>query len=323
MKYTNMVNLNQDVLRSLGFAKVAADLAQMLDNKIFVVNLKEIERFYIETAIWDRKWIFDRLCHVFARCGLTVPELERELFDFYLPQDNKIKEEDAEMVTLIENQIRPQLKTDNSQEVEIIEGALAVLKIFPGCGGEYSITIEHLITLINDNIIRMGGRPFRPDYANKNFSFPGRLFKPSPLPLRVLIVDDSSADIIRTSGSFIGWENITLDLLQHKDADNKNPKPEKDVARRIIERGPDIVLMDQGLSMSFSGSDVIREFKNLEGGLPLFIANTGGDPHELNKLGAMGNCDKGKDMEIVKRIVAEANMIKYRKNNPEPMCGRY
>jgi CheY-like chemotaxis protein len=288
------------------FFKLAYDLAKILENPIFQTDADKKNDYEMDQIVEAREAVFHDFCTACTTAGVEVPELEPIFYQAYLPKRKKEDEKNIAEAESMSRYVGEQFqKVDVRGETETtgtIEAMIKILQLFPGCGDWNGIKRKNIMAVINSRLVRLGCLPIRPDYGNRAIDY--TTYLPAGKLLKVLIVDDDVRELLNTARAFIGWGNIEIEFLRYQAEDRKvNRKLEtQKVAQEIIDRKPDIVLMDQGLAI-LNGSQVIVEFKSITQDWPVFIANTGGGPEELNAVGAIGNCVKGRDMVDVRRIV--------------------
>lgn len=307
MNYLQTVDGNAQLFAAKDFLKLARDMAKILNSPVFQVSSDVKEDYEIKQIVEAREPLFHDFCAACHKAGVLVPELEPIFYEAYLPKQNK-KETEAskeayEIGVYVEHQLLP--KIPFSRDMASVIGAMVeVLKIFPDCGGWHGIEKKSILAVINNGLVELGCLPIRPDYEKREIDFTPNA--PAGKLVKILIVDDEIGMLINTARPLLGWENVEVEFLHyHSGSRNSNKKTEKQkVAQAIIDQKPDIVLMDQGLG-GLNGHEVIIEFKSMVHERPIFIANTGGSPEDLNGVGAIGNCDKGRKISDVRYAVAE------------------
>jgi CheY-like chemotaxis protein len=129
--------------------------------------------------------------------------------------------------------------------------------------------------------------------------------EPPPRAARMLIVDDYINEIVRTWRAVRGWPDVEIDALHVTD---ESPLIGDafctDVSQRILDRRPDIVLMDWGLPET-GGDRIIQRIRRIDPTHTIiFVANTGGDSCDLNRVGAIGNARKGEDIWSIREGIS-------------------
>lgn len=289
--------------RSASFGKrlkIARDLASILDGPLLDLSIMKDadEVMGLATARQD---LFEKFSAVCARSGVPVPSLERETVRAMIPRpdpEDDGLEEAGSLATEVQRQVGDVDRHGISQDVA--RDCLAVartLELIPSFmkrwGSPRPTTIK---AVLNDMLMKLMLEPIRPDHKEMVVVDATRMTPPHRA-LSVLVVDDEIGMIVDTLCVLVGWPNLTLDALRvGQDFGADRAEACAKLADGIIERKPDIVLMDQGM-YPMSGSSVIREITGRAGRPSIvFVGNTGGQGDELAREGAIGNCRKGQDL---------------------------
>jgi hypothetical protein len=284
--------------------KVASDLAKILDNPLFKINLKGDER-PDEDVLEGREIVFGIFSNFCKSCDGKIPPYEKNFYKFFLPKKEEAGEKELEKVMALRNDIKSRLKGVKKYPATIIRSIADLMVMF---SSEREITKKNMMAMINDALDKFGMDLIKKDFADYSMNFPIGRSGPKELT-KVVIFDDCKEELMNTARRLAGWPNVDFVCLHYKgkyfsDSDTKNKEEElKKAAKSILKNSPKIVLMDQGL-FSIEGSDVVRKIKeiNLTSGI-VFVANTGGSSDELNKAGAIGNLEKGRNLGSLERAI--------------------
>lgn len=105
---------------------------------------------------------------------------------------------------------------------------------------------------------------------------------------RILVVDDDLTNLIDTARAFIGWPHLHLEFYHYQ---SLYPSIKR-IVNNILEKNPDIVLMDQDLD-NLNGHDVIGLLRKETNGI-IFVSNTDSeDDSKMLEVGCLSNCGKG------------------------------
>jgi CheY-like chemotaxis protein len=307
--YTKITQKHSSRLGNL--AKLAADLAAMLDDPFFQVTGEES---YVRQGTADRReLIFNAYCTVLAKAGVKLPKLEPVLYLVHI--DDKVEERDKEKAAQIQSFVRKQLekKGKKTKSHAGCEAIIDMISLFPSVMGWSSINEKKLTCKLNQLLVKAGKDPIRPDYAKSGLE--GASDKAAPRrDLKVLVVDDDKSEITRTMLGLAGWDKVGVkSLLYVHERNGAASERMVALAQKIIAEKPDVVLMDEGLDRDFKGSELIPVI-NAEQKLVdskkriIFVANTGGSDEELRFAGAYKNCDKGRKLEGVQMAFVDAGM---------------
>lgn len=286
--YLKLVKANEKKLDDVGLDKAAADVARLLDNPIFAMTAKNRDECGVPEG---RQRAFDVLCAMLTRAGVDLPPLEIELVKAFLP--TKPEKDDKRYSANAVDHVKRVCADKLSVAAEILPLAKA-LGVFTCTSPGGEIDGNGLTALINLRLMEKGLEPFRPDYAGMQLETATECLVPVR-PVRVVIVDDARDDLLRTALALAGWPRVETVLYRHDDDSGVSIKT---TAKRVAALKPDVILMDEGLGLDFSGHDLVPVIHDL---VPhaQFVANTGGSPDKLNAVGAMGNCRKGQSLREV------------------------
>lgn len=303
--------------------KLALDMARFLDGPLLDLRgcLPKDGRTSLAKA---RLELFERLSALFVNAGLPPLPLEPLTLDALatVAANDDVTRRAGEIVCAIDTAlgqaVDPPTGNGTAEDWEIakaIEIALAqadgragkddiardceslgrVIRMMPSLmspwGGPRP---ESLLAMANKLLIELGREPVRPDHSA--IVPTGAMDRnPPPRPLHVLVVDDEIGMIMTTLSAMFGWPNLSFGAIHVASEGDRDPELQA-LAAGIICAKPDIVLMDQGM-WPMTGSSVIREVRTRpEAAGIVFVGNTGGSPDELEDAGAIGNCNKGKDL---------------------------
>lgn len=115
-------------------------------------------------------------------------------------------------------------------------------------------------------------------------------------PVHVLIVDDIAECLLSSAYALVGIPNLTVDFYHcavgvyiiNMQMDRIFEKMYED----IESQAKDIVLMDEGLGLEVSGSDLVKKMKE-NGSKIVFVANSGRDAKYMVSVGCLPNFKKG------------------------------
>jgi hypothetical protein len=280
--------------------KLAQDLAALLDGP--VLTLPE-DRSDCARLAKLRQEVFERFSALCRLALLPIPPLEPETVEAQLPRESPERREEAEALAA-KAQSRL-IGADGDEPLTDECRTLAkALRLMPGLLADFGgISRTGLTALINSRLMRLGLEPLRPDHAELAVETAADEEAPSQ-PLTVLVVDDEPEMIVRTILRLAGWPGLSLHALLIKGSWDQKPADTIGfAASAIVSVEPAVVLMDQGLGR-VNGSAVIEEALRLCPELnTVFVGNTGGSPEELNAVGAIGNCNKGRDLSPVRRAL--------------------
>lgn len=297
MKVKQIVEENQG-----GFGrnlKLAQDLAALLDGPVLTLpeNRSDCARLaQLRQEVFEK---FSRLCRL---AMLPAPPLEPETVEAQLPGESPERREEAEALAA-QAQARL-IGADDGPLTDECRTLAKALRLMPGLMSDFGgISRTGLMALINSRLMRLGLEPLRPDHAELEVLTAADEEAPDQ-PLNVLVVDDEPGMIVRTILGLAGWPGLSLLGLHVKGGWDQKPADTVGfAASAIVSLEPAILLMDQGLGR-VNGSDVILEARRLCPDLnTVFVGNTGGSPEELNAVGAIGNCNKGRDLSPVRRAL--------------------
>lgn len=117
------------------------------------------------------------------------------------------------------------------------------------------------------------------------------------------MVDDSISEAFKSARALCGWPNLHIDVFIYKSGDQGKSVEVERASAEILQLSPVIVVMDKDM-YPIKGADVIRTLRESdEGKKYIFVANTGGDPSELHALRCFDNCNKGKNLEGIRRAL--------------------
>jgi len=302
MKWADMVEqAGSDKFGSL--FKTARDHAALLDGDVLRIEAGD-ER--AGTLARTRQDLFEEFCAICVQAGLEAPELERDtvVAQIAAKVDEKLGAEADGIAAFVSGQLASAGGEVAEAASRDIEALAKVVQMMPEVLQQFGSVRNVLLALLNSKLMAAGLRPLRPDHATLKFGdASGRAVEP-PRPLKVLIVDDTPEEIVRTFRAVAGRTGLTIDAIQvFGDFSGDREEALQAAAQLVVERGPDIVLMDQGMG-SIKGSDLVRAVRGLEAGAGVvFVGNTGGSPDELEEAGAIGNMDKGRNIRPLETAI--------------------
>ncbi len=296
----------EDLLGS-GVLKLAQDYAAFLDGPML-----NPERFG-EGMARTRLKVFDLFCAIFAKTGLPIPPLERRVVEAMQPQATTEFEPQmtglSAKARLLAERVRAALADRTGPEADDCLAIARTVEMIPSIIWSWGSDSTAPVSVINNRLMRLGLDPLRPDFSEMKIGGSSGCSGPDR-DLTVLIVDDEPGMIVTTFRALAGWPGLTFDaLLVENDIGGSSQELLAAVTGSILERSPDIVLMDQGM-LPISGSRVIqcvRENRVSSEEPPLvFVGNTGGSANELRQAGAIGNLDKGRDISPMFQAIGRA-----------------
>ncbi|MBI4139153.1 response regulator transcription factor [Candidatus Uhrbacteria bacterium] len=274
--------------------KVATDIAALIEHPRLLQQQDEGER---QRRAQARLELFEAICALAVQNGVPLPPLDPDLVADARPS-RRIEDESQQQADAIIRHVREQLSGDAGQLsvlclVETLSMMPQILRGFVSLRDAFMANLNH--ALLQAELL-----PFRRDHTAMKILHAAHENGPTSAS-RVLIVDDSSEEIVRTWRAMCGWPNLILDTLFVED-DTQDTRRSSSIASAVLKLEPALVLMDQGLPNTAKGSDVIREIRLLHPETSIvFVANTGGEPDELNDVGAIGNACKGRHLESIRR----------------------
>ena len=281
------------------YKKAAIDLAELLS----LPGLKlEGDEYSIKSTASKRQKVFDYFCSVCVKAGVELPDLEKKLFQIYLPTESS-DSRDREKISKIEGiktflsgQINPETPKETKDLIQSLFSVMSVFsKKFDTEGSFNAISTNEIIAVINDQLIKTGLQPIRPDY--EKIQVPGSKEVGPKEESTIVIADDDFSEVINTALSLAGWPNLKIKYHIHKRAGYKEevniPETISRIAKELAEIKPTLVLMDQGLDNDLEGSDVVSELLKLDSEI-VCVANTGGEDSKLRNAGAYPNFEKGR-----------------------------
>lgn len=300
--------VNQHVSQFGNQRKAAQDFATLLDSTAFDVasGPANEERTTLARA---RQSLFEVFCAVCVQAGLPAPELERETIQAQLPSpssDPSRQQPVRDMIASVRERLAGQ---PGGQAADDVAALLRTVELLPGLMDSFGSSSDTLMAMLNSRLMDAGLQPLRPNHATMTWSNAASQAAPAR-PLRVLIVDDSPDEVIRTFRAIVGWPGLDIEaLVVTVGWNSQRDVALQDTARAVIERQPDVVLMDQGIGL-IRGSDVILKIRQLEPEAKMvFVGNTGGSPEDLEGAGAIGNMSKGCDLWPFKAGLRRAEKI--------------
>ncbi|MAG44367.1 hypothetical protein CL633_00575 [bacterium] len=307
MVYLDFTEKNSDILAKSSWLKTAEDLAGILDNQLFQVNLDEQDNYDARKMAESREKVFNDFCAICALNEITFPKLEPELYEVYLPKA-EYEEKDIELTQRRKQHVLGQLKGSRGSKARDCRALVKTLEMFPddGGGGSYSgISANNILAVVNSNLVSLGFEPVRPNYVDRKMDFPKDNFGPSETSI-ILIVDDDKRGMIKTARAIAGWPQLKIEYFYYDSSNGWGANEDEEIektAKAIIERKAQIVLMDQGMP-PMDGSDVILRIKEITGiNSSIFVANTRGDADKIHGVGALKNCDKGANFEGIQQAI--------------------
>ncbi|MFA7252755.1 MAG: hypothetical protein WC027_02765 [Candidatus Paceibacterota bacterium] len=283
------------------YKKHALDLASLLSNPDFAV----VGDGYTRRSKADtRLEVFNCFCTLCTKAGVDVPPLAEELFLPYVPEDNNSSEVEPKAQKVLEIKKVVDAQTEQMEDVEtkkqidtLTEFLLLFADKFDPESSYGGISSKEIIALLNKKLTEIGLQPIRPDYSKLDFKTRAKEKSPEK-STNLLIVDDDFREIVNTVLSVAGWPNVTIEYFHcERDYNDKSSKENKIsvLAGKILDRSPDVVLMDQGIGDGINGSDILKVMNNDPRSVDIrTVANTGGNDEELRAEGARGNFNKGR-----------------------------
>ncbi|MEK7556518.1 MAG: hypothetical protein AAB538_00915 [Patescibacteria group bacterium] len=283
-------------------AKILDDLTVILENPLTQIDLTG-DMWRARALAVVRERVFNLFCAVAVRLGAPLPPLEEGLWRPFVPAD-KPSDIMAARQKWVTEQVTSQIYGGTPQNVFESLALIRVFNLFMGQGKGEGIDERVFIALMNHVLVETGYQAIRPDYSIINVALASGQPRPANT-VRVLIVDDSIAEMVKTATALVGWPNIQVllykqggDEYAYKLKGDEKTAAIKTVLDTIVESGAHVVLMDEGLQ-GIEGHEVVAAFnatREPEEALPYFVANTGGSAEELKKAGCFTNCEKGKNL---------------------------
>ncbi len=307
MKYLTFVHENRSKFIDSGHEKAASDIAKLLDSDLLSIDLSGDVNYEVPRIVNARKNIFTIFCALCLDSKVDVPEYENIFLEFYSKDYEEQGEKEKEKVLAIGEKIIGAIKETKEEVASLRLMFLAeIFCSFPSLAGRFSqFGIENLLAIANKELISIGLQPIRPDYSKVELpNFNGK--KPAPEGTKILIVDDSIPEIVRTAESLIGWQGISVDAYHYVSSsdwidEHERPAEVNRVVKDILNLEPDIVLMDEGLG-SINGSQLVPEIIKSKDDI-IVVANTAGPADKLHASGALDNAAKGSDLSGVKKAI--------------------
>lgn len=277
--------------------KVATDMAALLDHPCMQVHEEGENR---SERARMRLRLFEKLCAFAVQSGAPLLPLDPDLVRASLPEpaDDELRGEVERVINHIANQVE-------GHDARVPRALLETLVHIPSLIEQWGNTRDDFFPVLNHALMEVRLEPLRPDHHKMEIAHAAGETGPSQ-PARLLIVDDTLKEIVATWAAVCGWPNLELNALHAVALEDEH---EDDFCGRIAEaivqlEHPDIVLMDQGMPPT-NGMAVIWRIRSLDPSSRIvFVGNTGGDPGELNAAGAIGNCEKGRNLSSVRRGLA-------------------
>lgn len=289
-------------------AKIAADLAMLLDHDILSAKTIAAQKFGAARLAVMRLEVLDDFCALCSRQGIPVPELEPEILALCQPR-RPAKDEAAAIRGLVKDARsrlgRRRPKADARRDLLAVARCL---ELMPGLvGGKDSLAAFR--SALNSRLLELGSPTVRPDFSGLVVPNAAGCL-PAPRPLTALVVDDDISEIVRTLRALAGWPGLMFGIMRFApEGDRWNCPPEKkaeilgEATATVLKARPDIVIMDEGMPI-VDGGELIRAIKAAQPELRIeFVGNSGGMGEALKQAGAIGNMRKGMEIEPLERAI--------------------
>lgn len=287
--------------------KVAADLAMLLDHEILSAATIAGQKFGTDRLALVRLEVLDDLGVLCFKQGVPVPELEPEILELCRPKSTD--EKHSELIHGLVRDARRSVggrkpKSDAKRDLLVMAHCL---ELMPGLARS-DAELLCFKAMFNALLLQLGLPTLRVDFAARKVT--NALDRMAPRPLRVVIVDDDVNEIVRTVRNLAGWPCLQFDPLHFRpNCDRWNCPSEKvaeivrAAAQTIVDRRPDIVVMDEGLPIS-NGGEIIKAVKALKPESKMqFVGSTGGSGDQLKAAGALLNLEKGGNPGILEQAI--------------------
>lgn len=305
-KYANLVKRHARSLKTAGLYKTASDIAFLLDHPIFGYPTGEkVDSYALSSRAKIREEMYDIFCSAFASISLPLPPLEPEFYESVLKDE--VEEKNAVEAKRIAGHVASQVeKSKDAASAALRDSISQVIQAFPSCLGWGSLDKRTLVAKLNQLLIADGCEPVRPDYSVWKKNGASEMAAPKK-SVRILVIDDDTADLAKTLKRLAGWQNATLVPLKYNRRERNGPKLSiaeelNAAAKAVIAENPDVVLMDQGLDTDLEGSNLIPVIRELAPNIR-FVANTGGMDTEQRNAGAYPNCNKGEKLHPIAQAI--------------------
>ncbi|MFC1645262.1 hypothetical protein ACFL08_04515 [Patescibacteria group bacterium] len=294
--------------------KQAKDIAVILDDELTQVKPDSKGRYGFSFVLSSRLEAFNLLCAIFVQAEIDPPPMEEGLWKSSLPAKPSEKQVQLSKARskFIFDQFADQMK--NGAAADKVSKLRSCLDFLPGYWESGSISLDGVLALISEVLVDdLGVEPLRPDYSKISVPDPIHPTGPSK-PTKILIVDDSIEEIIRTIKALAGIPNFEIDffLLEEGDLWAKFSDSELTVAMQrsldeVEKRTPDVVFMDQAMGQ-IKGHELVSFIKGKKGeDSPIFVGNTGGMPKELDSVGCLSNFAKGHNKGTIRQVMDRLN----------------
>lgn len=289
-------------------AKIAADLAMLLDHDILSAKTIAAQKFGAARLAVTRLEVFDDFCALCSRKGIPVPELEPEILALCLPQRPEKKA--AAVIRGLVKDARRRLgrKRPKADARRDLLAVARCLELMPGLvdGKDTRAAFQGMF---NSLLLELGLPTIRPDFAGLMVPNAAGCLS-APRPLTALVVDDDIAEIVRTLRALAGWPGLRFSVLHFApDGDRWNCPPDKkaeivrDATTAILKARPDIIIMDEGLPVT-DGGELIKAVKAAKPDFQIeFVGSTGGSGSMLKAAGALLNLEKGLRPEVLEEAI--------------------
>lgn len=302
MSYQAFVSLNSGSFEDTQLLKSACDLAKLLDHPALNID-PEGDNCNSGRIAEARGDIFHDFCALCVVSKVAVPDLEPQLYEPYLPARKKFDKKNIASAKLVKEHVLSQLRNIRTAQARTCRALAEALCIFPKEDGYMGITQKEILAVINHTFHSLGLQPICPDYEIREVKTREGEDGPNKMTT-LLIVDDNFGDTFKTARALCGWPNLNTEIFLYKSQDRSKDKEIKRASTEIIGLSPVIVAMDKDM-YPIKGADLIRALRESEEGQKyIFVANTGGDPDELYEVSCFTNCDKGRNLEGIRRAIS-------------------
>ena len=281
--YFKLVKENHESLGRMH--PVAIHLAEFLHHPLLSIE----NGGYLEV----RKQIHDKLSGIMIGAGLDQLEPEREYYE------NLVKNSrDRDKPAPISPQIKRILKGIRSSEAQLARAIAVILDKVPKLQGKEDdyfceVKRKELLAELNLILLDLGLDSLMPEIKTVHDS--QALHLDPAKDIKVMVVDDEAKCLFETVLPLAGMPRISFEFV-HVQVERRSERDKnmEELASVIMEADPDIIFMDQGLCAGFEGNQLI-EGLGAKGLNCIYIANTGGSKAALNRAGALGHAEKGRE----------------------------
>ncbi len=255
MKWTEFVNEFDFSPNST----LAAGLAALLDADF--LNPTNTEKGGRSVAKLRLK-LFDEFCAVCVQSGIPAPLPEESTLRALLPGVTAEVLAEAQAICDQVMAATNKMSDDPFDDPVLmaVRSRAFVIDRMPWLLTDFAADRDSTLASLNLCLMSLNLPLVRPNFAAMELRSAVSEPKP-PRPLKVLVVDDSLDEVVRTLRALVAWPDLDLDAF-HFRSDWSAPRDAESnaAAAEVLKRRPDLVLMDQGLG-PIKGSDLIRRIR--------------------------------------------------------------